>query len=408
MKRTIFYSWQSDLPNKTNRGFIDTALRRAITAIGRDETAALEPVMDRDTLGVAGSPDIAVSIFAKVASADVFVADVSIINRDDGNRPTPNPNVLFELGFAVAELGWENVILVMNDVFGDPSALPFDLRGRRVIVYSALPEGEKTEARGLLQGRLEAAIRAELSTGEQGNLPSGPSANIWWGHWHFSDHGACTGHLFISEVGPDGFLFDLSTAHGAHVGSLQGAARIVSRDLAYARIPDGNPDGDGELVFRRIRNGGQRIIEIEESMSCRNFHGMRGFFAGDYQNRPEPWFERGLMTELDLSRLHALVGGYLEQLRTCASDIQIDEVFNHGSVKVLTSGVAGLYTTMESIVMIGEHSRMCCAFIDQDVVRYFSNRWDWIDQIPQEIEVWRSRFADKKVVVETFRLNDAA
>src|SRR5690606_16243359 len=130
--------------------------------------------MDRDTLGIAGSPDIAVSIFAKIASADVFVADVSIVNGQNDGRQTPNPNVLFELGFAVAELGWENVILVMNDVFGDPSTLPFDLRGRRVIVYSASPEAEKAEVRGLLQGRLEAAIRAELGTGEQGNLPSGP------------------------------------------------------------------------------------------------------------------------------------------------------------------------------------------------------------------------------------------
>lgn len=408
LKRTIFYSWQSDLPNNTNRGFIDTALRRAITAIGRDETAALEPVMDRDTLGIAGSPDIAISIFAKIASADVFVADVSIVNRGDDGRPTPNPNVLFELGFAVAELGWENVILVMNDVFGDPSTLPFDLRGRRVIVYSASREGEKTEARGLLQGRLEAAIRAELGTGAQGNLPSGPDADIWWGHWHFSDHGAHAGHLFIREVGPDGFLFNLDTGHGAHTGSLQGAARIVSRDLAYARIPDGNSDGDGELVFRRTRQGRQRIIEIEESMSCQNFRGMRGFFAGAYQGRSEPWFERGLMTELDLSRLHSLVGVYLEQLRTCASDIQVNEAFDHGSVKVLIGGVAGLYTIMESIIMIGVDSRMCCAFIDQDVVRYFSNRQDWINQRPKEVETWRARFAEKEVVFETFKHGDVA
>ena len=282
MKRTIFYSWQSDLPNNTNRGFIDTALRRAIAAIGRDDTAALEPVMDRDTLGVAGSPDIAVSIFAKIASADVFVADVSIINQQENGRPTPNPNVLFELGFAVAELGWENVILVMNDFFGDPSVLPFDLRGRRVIVYTASPEREKGEVRGLLQGRLEAAIRAELGAGEQGNLPRGPNADIWWGHWHFSDHGARSGHLFINEVGTEGFLFDLSTAHGAHSGSLQGEARIVSKDLAYARIPDGNANGYGELVFRRNRLGEQRLIEVEESMSCQNFRGMRGFFTGTY------------------------------------------------------------------------------------------------------------------------------
>lgn len=111
LNRTIFYSWQSDLPNNSNRGFIDTALQRAIKAIDQDDTAAIEPVIDRDTIGVTGSPDIAISIFAKIASADIFVADVSIINPQENGRQTPNPNALFELG-------WKNVILVMNDFFG--------------------------------------------------------------------------------------------------------------------------------------------------------------------------------------------------------------------------------------------------------------------------------------------------
>ena len=28
--RTVFYSWQSDLPNATNRGFIEDCLERAL------------------------------------------------------------------------------------------------------------------------------------------------------------------------------------------------------------------------------------------------------------------------------------------------------------------------------------------------------------------------------------------
>ena len=109
------------------------------------------------------------------------------------------------------------------------------------------------------------------------------------------------------------------------------------------------------------------------------------------------------MTELDLSRLYALVGEHFEQLRSCTSDIHADQVFDDGSVKVLTGGVAGLYTFMESIILMGEHSRMCCAFIDQDVVRYFSNRPDWVSQPPKEIEIWRERFANKEIVVQMFK-----
>ena len=33
MKRTIFYSWQSDLSNSTNRGFIEECIEKAIKEI---------------------------------------------------------------------------------------------------------------------------------------------------------------------------------------------------------------------------------------------------------------------------------------------------------------------------------------------------------------------------------------
>lgn len=123
MKRVVFYSWQSDLPAAGNRNLIEDSLRRAIRAIGRDEDAGIEAVLDRDTANLAGAPDIANSILAKIAVSDVFVADVSIVNPGAA-RPSPNPNVLLELGYAIAELGWENIILVQNGAFGGPRFAP--------------------------------------------------------------------------------------------------------------------------------------------------------------------------------------------------------------------------------------------------------------------------------------------
>jgi len=105
MASTIFYSWQSDLPNATNRGFIQKALERAARSIRDDTSIHVEPVVDRDTTGVPGSPDIATTILQKIDNCDVFVCDVSIINSGHDQRPTPNPNVLFELGYALKQLG---------------------------------------------------------------------------------------------------------------------------------------------------------------------------------------------------------------------------------------------------------------------------------------------------------------
>ena len=162
LQRTVFYSWQSDRPNRTNRGFIMEALERAATVLRSDESVAVEPVIDRDTAGVAGSPEIAATIFAKIARADVFVPDVSLVTSADTKRQSPNPNVLLELGFAISTLGWDRVILVMNTAFGDQTSLPFDLRGRRVVSYNCLEileMGKKGHERKLLEKRLTEELR---------------------------------------------------------------------------------------------------------------------------------------------------------------------------------------------------------------------------------------------------------
>src|SRR5437588_9958365 len=98
MSWIVFYSWQSDLPTKTNRSFIEDALERATKAVSRDESVEVEPVIDRDTSGLTGAPEIAAAIFGKIEGAQVFVGDVTIIGNATPKRHTPNPNVLVELG----------------------------------------------------------------------------------------------------------------------------------------------------------------------------------------------------------------------------------------------------------------------------------------------------------------------
>lgn len=147
MKKRIFYSWQSDLPNNTNRAFINNALEKAIKEIISDNIFSIIPFLDRDTAGLAGSPDISASIFQKIDASSVFVCDVSIINKlSSDNRATPNPNVLVELGYAISKLGWGSIILVMNEQYGGVEYLPFDLRGRKVLTYSISSESDSKAA----------------------------------------------------------------------------------------------------------------------------------------------------------------------------------------------------------------------------------------------------------------------
>lgn len=138
----IFYSWQSDLPNKTNRSFIEEVIKKAIKR-SKNTGYSIYLDYDRDTLGVTGSPDISEIIFNKIEKTDIFICDISIINKDYGGRKMPNPNVLLELGYAAKVLGWEKIICLFNKKFGDISDVPFDLNHKRILFYDSDELNEK-------------------------------------------------------------------------------------------------------------------------------------------------------------------------------------------------------------------------------------------------------------------------
>ena len=163
MECKVFYSWQSDLPNSTNRGFIQNALEKVAKEIRKDDSIKVSPVIERDTQGIAGSPNIVTAIFDKIRECQIFVCDVSIINQSQEGRSTPNPNVLVELGYAIGLLGWERIILVMNSAYGAVESLPFDLRMHRVTSYYLSNGEDKSVVRKELERNLTAALRGILS-----------------------------------------------------------------------------------------------------------------------------------------------------------------------------------------------------------------------------------------------------
>lgn len=167
-KSVVFYSWQTDLPGATNRNFILQALEIAAKKLRQDASLLVEPVVDRDTLDVPGSPNISETIFGKIDQAQIFVCDVSIINQDAREhnpdaRLTPNPNVLIELGYALKRLGDKHIIMVFNDAYGTPEQLPFDLRMRRVTRYHmSVDNQDRASERKALEGKLIEALDSTL------------------------------------------------------------------------------------------------------------------------------------------------------------------------------------------------------------------------------------------------------
>ena len=159
---TIFFSWQSDLPASTNRSVITNSIKQAIK--GTDLS------YDEATERTSGSINILNAIFDKILAADIFVCDITTVgqihkanNRSNSeNRSTSNPNVLLELGYAIANLGWERIILVYNEKFANKkfpnfSDLPFDIPKHSITPYKVDKNG-KTKLTDTLKAAIEAIL----------------------------------------------------------------------------------------------------------------------------------------------------------------------------------------------------------------------------------------------------------
>jgi hypothetical protein len=184
MAKTVFFSWQSDTPNGIGRSFLRKVLDNVCAEIAAEasveEAFRNELKVDSDTQDVAGQPPIAETILKKIDAAAIFVADVTFTGKRDNGRPTPNPNVLIEYGWALKSLGYNRVISIMNEAYGKASTedLPFDLAHLRWPMRYSLPENassqQKEEAKRQLSAALKTAIRACLVTIPSFSAPPSP------------------------------------------------------------------------------------------------------------------------------------------------------------------------------------------------------------------------------------------
>lgn len=139
----LFYSWQSDRDRQVCSDFIQIALETAKGTLEAQYDIRLD--IDRDTLGISGTPPVTETILEKIRACDIFVADMSFIGRADSfdgepGKLLPNPNVMVEYGYARHALGDRRILLVFNSAFGSFKDLPFDLATmRRPTEYEAAP-----------------------------------------------------------------------------------------------------------------------------------------------------------------------------------------------------------------------------------------------------------------------------
>jgi len=177
MAHTVFYSWQTDASAKDCRNLIERCLTKAVEQLSQDvsiDQAIRDQGMavDKDTKGVAGTPPIVDTIFKKIDAAGAFVADVTFVGKRLDGRPTPNPNVLLEYGWALKSRGFSRIICVMNTAYGEPSdhTLPFNMKHLRWPIQYNLSAttdaATRQEVKAKLTEDLTSALRSIIENNE--------------------------------------------------------------------------------------------------------------------------------------------------------------------------------------------------------------------------------------------------
>lgn len=162
MECTIFFSWQTDLPNNTNRSLIKQSLDIAIKNLSEKSLKGISFLYDESTYGEVGAPDIGETIINKISKSDIFICDISIINKNSKFRKSPNPNVMFELGYAASSLGWDKIICIFDSANGKIDRLPFDINHRRILPYLSTSPDVKKALAVSIQNAIERMISKGL------------------------------------------------------------------------------------------------------------------------------------------------------------------------------------------------------------------------------------------------------
>ncbi|HEX2790570.1 MAG TPA: hypothetical protein VHN17_09095 [Steroidobacteraceae bacterium] len=171
----LFWSWQSETPQRTGRILVRDALREAIEQLKIvaeiDEPERDAATIDHDPERISGGVGLVRAILKNIDAADVFVADVTAVGKvgsgadmqpESAGERLINSNVAMELGYALRALSDLKLIVVFNVHYGWQGELPFDVRNREdAITYTLPPNAGRPEIeleRKKLTARLVSAI----------------------------------------------------------------------------------------------------------------------------------------------------------------------------------------------------------------------------------------------------------
>jgi hypothetical protein len=225
------------------------------------------------------------------------------------------------------------------------------------------------------------------------------ASNSWLGKWErliWKNDAS----FEVKNIKSDSIEFALFAFSGGHMGEIEGMA-IVNDNLAIFSHTD--ESDTCRIHFKLI---GDSVITIDQKQgSC--FAGMAVTYDGVYK-KPTVQQETGTtetLTSLGIfknekedSTFKSLVGDdysiFLNSTQLTSEDEDLDGL----NATVRSSGVRGLFTFMENIIMIDAASNIWAAVIDDNKIYYYTNTKEYKESIPKTIQHWRERFKDYPII----------
>jgi len=229
--------------------------------------------------------------------------------------------------------------------------------------------------------------------------PPKPASKSWLGKWE-RQIWQNDGDLEISAIKSDSIRFYLSAYSGAHTGEIEGLA-IVKDSMAIYSNTD---EPDSCLIEFKLL--GDSVIAINQRNGiCAT--GLAVTYTGNYKNKKllpkvekdETMLSLGIFkTGEQDSLFKSLVGEKYSSFVNSTQLTSEDEDLDSLHTTVYSSGVRGLFTFMENIIMTDSSDNIWAAVIDDEKVYYFTNKEEYKEKLPKTIEAWRERFKKYEVI----------
>jgi len=226
---------------------------------------------------------------------------------------------------------------------------------------------------------------------------------LWLGSWTRNEY-QNPGKLDIIHVSKDSIQFELHASSGGHESSVEGIA--IATDTEIAIFSSNEKNDSCKIEFRLV---GDTIIVRQLGNKCLATTGV--MYDGKYKNEDNLIFENGdeqnktlldlevFLTKSQDSIFRSIVGSsyslFVNSTQLTSEDDDLDSM----NAVVKSSGVRGLFTLMENIIMIDSVNNIWAAVIDdKQKILYFTNSKAYKNKLPRTIDNWRRNFMEYQVI----------